>query len=59
MKSMLTQEWLKYWILLFNDKPETRRQLGSNEDAAKIAIDVRLVRKHLEQLNIYKLEVPC
>jgi hypothetical protein len=38
--------------------PKTRRQLGNNEDTAKIAIDVRLVRKHLEQLNIYKLGVP-
>lgn len=59
MKSMPTQKRLKYWILLFNNMPKNRRQLGSNEDTVKIAIDVRLVRKHLEQLNIYKLGVPC
>lgn len=39
--------------------PKTRRQLGNNEDSAQIAIEARLVRKHLEQLNIYKLGVPC
>lgn len=43
----------------FSDMPKTRRQLGNNEDTAKIAIDARQVRKHSEQLNIYKLGVPC
>lgn len=58
MKSVPTQQWLKYWILIFNSMLKTRRQLGSNEDTAKIAIDVRLVRKHLEQRNVYKLGIP-
>lgn len=40
--------------LFFYKYPKNSGQLGSNEDAAKVAIDEGLIRKHLEQLNIYK-----
>lgn len=40
--------------LFCTSKPKNSGQLGSNEDAAKVAIDEGLIRKHLEQLNIYK-----
>lgn len=50
---LLNNGWNTEFIF-FSSKPKNSGQLGSNEDTAKIAIDERLVRKYLEQLNIYK-----